>query len=144
MTRAARHIFLCAPTLADIHAPIPHDCSKGTIMINEASSMPSQRSSWFSMLHIRARLYVVIAMDHLENTQRPLWHRIWRLHHGPPVAGGQFLAVGGRRHGAGTFQRPVTQSVIGLTEHGGLPVERGKNRLSGNFRGLQLPDFPGK
>jgi hypothetical protein len=26
---------------------------------------------------------------------------------GPPVAGGQFLAVGDRRRGAGTFQRPV-------------------------------------
>src|SRR5215211_5732372 len=45
---------------------------------------------------------------------------------GPPVAGGQFLAVGGRRRGAGTFQRPVTQAVMDLTEHGGLPVERGK------------------
>jgi hypothetical protein len=33
MTRAACHIFLCAPTLVDTHTPHPHDCSKGTITL---------------------------------------------------------------------------------------------------------------
>ena len=44
MTRAARHVFLCAPTIVDTHAHLPHDCSKGTITPAEASNIPLQRS----------------------------------------------------------------------------------------------------
>jgi hypothetical protein len=43
---------LCAPTIVDTHAPLPHDCSKGTITIDEASSVPLQRSLLFSIVHI--------------------------------------------------------------------------------------------
>ena len=52
MTRAACHIFLCAPTLVDTYTPHPHDCSKGTITIDEASGMLLQRSPRFSIVHI--------------------------------------------------------------------------------------------
>jgi drug/metabolite transporter (DMT)-like permease len=52
--RVARHIFLCAPTRMHTQAPLPHDCSKGTITTYKASSRPLQRSSELSIVHIWA------------------------------------------------------------------------------------------
>ena len=52
MTRAAHPVFLCAPTIVDTHAHLPHDCSKGTITPDEASNIPLQRSLQFSIVHM--------------------------------------------------------------------------------------------
>jgi hypothetical protein len=35
----ARVFSQCAPTIVDTLAPLPHDCSKGTIMTDEASNV---------------------------------------------------------------------------------------------------------
>jgi hypothetical protein len=48
----ARFFSRCAPRIVDTHAPLPQDLSKGAITTEQASSVPLQRSSLFSIVHM--------------------------------------------------------------------------------------------
>src|SRR5262245_51557579 len=56
--------FLCVPIRVETYAPLPHDCGKGTITIDEASSMPLQRSLGISIVHVRVSIIASATVEY--------------------------------------------------------------------------------